>query len=36
MNGRIIVDLRNIFDPDAMRSQGFSYVGIGRPKHLSN
>jgi UDPglucose 6-dehydrogenase len=25
-----IVDLRNIFDPDEMRRQGFAYVGVGR------
>jgi UDPglucose 6-dehydrogenase len=31
MSGNIIVDLRNIFAPDAMRSHGFVYVGIGRP-----
>jgi len=30
MSGKIIVDLRNIFDPDAMRGHGFSYTGIGR------
>ena len=27
-----IVDLRNIFDPDEMRGQGFAYEGIGRPQ----
>ena len=26
-----IVDLRNIFDPDEMRSLGFTYESIGRP-----
>jgi UDPglucose 6-dehydrogenase len=31
MKGRAIVDLRNIFDPVAMREAGFSYRGIGRP-----
>jgi len=31
MTGNVIVDLRNIFDPDAMRDQGFDYTGIGRP-----
>jgi UDPglucose 6-dehydrogenase len=31
MRGRIIVDLRNIFDPSAMRRDGFVYHGIGRP-----
>ncbi len=27
-----IVDLRNIFDPEEMRSLGFAYEGIGRPR----
>ena len=27
----VIVDLRNIYDPDAMLSRGFSYYCIGRP-----
>jgi UDPglucose 6-dehydrogenase len=31
MRGRVIIDLRNIFDPAAMREAGFSYRGIGRP-----
>jgi UDPglucose 6-dehydrogenase len=26
----IIVDLRNIYDPQAMRSMGFTYIGVGR------
>ncbi|HEX7388870.1 MAG TPA: UDP-glucose/GDP-mannose dehydrogenase family protein [Acidiphilium sp.] len=30
MRGRVIVDLRNIFDPAAMRAAGFTYHGIGR------
>ncbi|MCU4161140.1 UDP-glucose/GDP-mannose dehydrogenase family protein [Acidiphilium sp. AL] len=30
MRGRIIVDLRNIFDPAAMRNAGFVYHGVGR------
>jgi UDPglucose 6-dehydrogenase len=30
MHGRVIVDLRNIFDPAAMRAAGFTYQGIGR------
>ena len=25
-----IVDLRNIFDPEEMRSLGFAYEGVGR------
>ncbi len=30
MRGRIIVDLRNIYEPNAMRKAGFTYSGIGR------
>jgi UDPglucose 6-dehydrogenase len=32
MHGRVVVDLRNVFDPGAMREAGFTYVGIGRPE----
>jgi UDPglucose 6-dehydrogenase len=31
MGGRVIVDLRNIWDPATMREAGFSYSSIGRP-----
>ena len=31
MRGRVVVDLRNVFDPVAMRLAGFDYHGIGRP-----
>jgi UDPglucose 6-dehydrogenase len=31
MRGRIVVDLRNVYDPAAMRAAGFRYQGIGRP-----
>src|SRR3954471_4402392 len=30
MRGRVLVDLRNVYDPVAMREYGFSYHGIGR------
>jgi UDPglucose 6-dehydrogenase len=30
MRGRVIVDLRNIFDPAAMKAAGFAYQGVGR------
>ncbi len=30
MSGKIVVDLRNVFDPVAMREAGFTYSGIGR------
>jgi UDPglucose 6-dehydrogenase len=31
MRGNVIVDGRNLLDPDAMRELGFVYEGIGRP-----
>ena len=31
MRGRVLVDLRNVYDPIAMRQAGFDYHGIGRP-----
>jgi len=31
MRGRIVIDLRNIYDPAAMRAAGFEYSSIGRP-----
>jgi len=30
MRQRVIVDLRNVFDQEAMRGAGFAYYGIGR------
>ncbi|MBL6953325.1 MAG: UDP-glucose/GDP-mannose dehydrogenase family protein [Alphaproteobacteria bacterium] len=27
----VMVDMRNIYDPETMRDQGFTYVSIGRP-----
>src|ERR1700693_162716 len=38
MRGRVLVDLRNVYDPAAMREAGFDYHGIGRqfqPEGLS-
>ncbi len=32
MRGTVIVDLRNVYDPVAMRDAGFSYHGVGRPE----
>jgi UDPglucose 6-dehydrogenase len=26
----VFVDLRNVYDPAAMRSAGFEYIGVGR------
>ncbi|WPB86173.1 UDP-glucose dehydrogenase family protein [Sediminicoccus rosea] len=31
MSGRVMLDLRNIYDPAAMREAGFIYSSIGRP-----
>jgi len=31
MRGSVLVDLRNVWDPQAMRAAGFDYHGIGRP-----
>lgn len=31
LNSPIIVDLRNIYRPDIMKAQGFTYANIGRP-----
>lgn len=31
MRGRVLVDLRNVYDPVAMRQAGVDYHGIGRP-----
>ncbi len=31
MRGRVVVDLRNVYDPRAMRIAGFAYTSIGRP-----
>ena len=30
MRGRVFVDLRNVYDPDQMRSLGFEYTCVGR------
>ena len=35
MRGHVIVDLRNVYDPVAMRRAGFSYSSIGRPSEKS-
>jgi UDPglucose 6-dehydrogenase len=31
MRGRVLVDLRNVYDPIAMRKAGFEYHCVGRP-----
>ena len=30
MSGNLFLDLRNVYEPDAMRRAGFDYVGVGR------
>ena len=32
MHGRVVIDLRNIYDPAAMAAAGLSYSSIGRPQ----
>ncbi len=31
MKGRIVVDLRNVYQPQRVRNQGFTYYSVGRP-----
>ncbi len=31
MRGEVLLDLRNVYDPEAMRAAGFRYASIGRP-----
>jgi hypothetical protein len=31
MRGDVLQDLRNVYDPEAMRAAGFRYGSIGRP-----
>ncbi|WP_159997292.1 UDP-glucose/GDP-mannose dehydrogenase family protein [Roseomonas sp. 18066] len=31
MTGKVVCDLRNVWDPEAMRETGFDYSSIGRP-----
>jgi UDPglucose 6-dehydrogenase len=31
MRGNVLLDLRNVYDPEAMRAAGFQYASIGRP-----
>ena len=33
MAGRVVIDLRNIYDPAAMDAAGLAYSSIGRPHH---
>jgi UDPglucose 6-dehydrogenase len=35
MTRAILVDGRNLFDPEAARQAGFDYCGIGRPQRTS-
>ena len=32
MRGRVVIDGRNVLDPEEMRALGFAYEGIGRPR----
>ena len=31
MRGDVLLDFRNVYDPEAMRAEGFRYHSIGRP-----
>jgi UDPglucose 6-dehydrogenase len=31
MQGRLVVDLRNVYNPKRVRDEGFTYVSVGRP-----
>ena len=31
MRGRVVVDLRNVYDPERVREKGFTYFSVGRP-----
>jgi UDPglucose 6-dehydrogenase len=35
MSSLVVVDLRNIYDPEDMRRRGFTYVSVGRPPERS-
>lgn len=35
MRGRMVVDLRNVFDPSAMRRAGLAYQGVGRTGNVA-
>jgi UDPglucose 6-dehydrogenase len=30
LKGNVVCDLRNVYEPEAMRAMGFTYVGVGR------
>jgi hypothetical protein len=30
MNSNVFIDLRNVYEPETMRSKGFAYTCIGR------
>ncbi len=30
LNNKIFIDLRNVYEPEKLKSKGFSYVGVGR------
>lgn len=32
MKGNVVIDMRNIYQPDEMRESGFDYISIGRPE----
>ena len=32
MKSPVVIDLRNIYEPDKMAAAGFTYVSVGRPE----
>ena len=30
MNNPVFIDLRNVYDPEKMKAEGFQYTGVGR------
>jgi UDPglucose 6-dehydrogenase len=36
MRGKVLVDLRNVYDPEEAQRAGLTYLGIGRGARRSN
>jgi len=30
MKNPVVIDLRNMYDPEKMKKKGFTYIGVGR------
>jgi UDPglucose 6-dehydrogenase len=31
LKSKVLIDLRNVYDPETLRAAGWKYVGVGRP-----